>query len=370
MKKKRIPLMKPYVSQEAVDAVADTLKSGWIGQGRRVKEFEDNFSQYTKADYAVATNTGSAALRLALAVAGVGIGDEVITTPFMWQATNHPVLEQFAVPVFADIKYLSGNIDPDDIEHRITDKTKAIICAHSGGYPCDLDEINTIAAKHDLAVIEEACEAMGAVYKSKPIGSISRFTAFSFYAVQVLNTVEGGMLTLKPKKDYEQAMRRRWFGIDRAGRRPRLDGYYDYDVTEPGFGYPMTDVTASMGLVHLNQLPSLIERRKQIAKTYRSQLKNIPGITLFDDEPDKQSSYQLFTVHVANRDGFCRMMRDTGIDVSVVHVRNDQYTVFGGVRRDLPVLDKFSKTYINLPMHNHLSDEDVGYIFSCISKGW
>jgi len=368
--KRKISLTKPYVSEEAIKSVADTLRSGWIGQGPQVRRFEERFCKYIKGSHAVAVNSSAAAIRLALAISGVEPGDEVITTPLMWQATNHPILEQFAKPIFADVQYLTGNLNPQDIEPRITEKTKVILCAHWAGYPADLDEINNIAKKHNLSVIEEAAEALGSKYHGSFIGTLSRFTAFSFYAVQICNSVEGGMLTMSNESDYEAAMRRRWFGIDRLRRKPRIDGYYDYDVTEPGYGYPLNDVAAAMGLAHLKELEILIKRRRSIADIYRQELATVGGLTLFEASSDRSSNYQLFTMHVENRDGFCRLMRDRGIDVSVMHVRNDQYMVFGGLRDDLPILDRFSNSYINIPMHNFLTDEDVSYVVSSIKQGW
>lgn len=370
VKKRKVPVARPYVSEKAIQGVAETLRSGWIGQGAKVRQFEQAFCETIGVPYAVAINSCAAGLRLALAISGVGPGDEVITTPLTWQATNHPILEQFAKPVFADIQFLTGNIDPNDIEHRITERTKAILCVHWGGYPADMDEINAIANKYSLSVIEEAAEALGATYRGRPVGILSGFTSFSFYAIQIVTTVEGGMLTMLDEEDYEVAMRRRWFGIDRVRRKPRTDGYYDYDVWETGYGYPMNDVTAAMGLAHLEELDSLLQRRRTIALTYRKELDGVPGVTLFEDRPDCTSGCQLFTIHMERRDDFCRMMRDKGVSVSVMHIRNDQYTVFGGLRDDLPVLDKFSETYICLPLYNELTDEDVDYVIQCIKRGW
>ncbi len=368
--KRRVGLQRAYVSEGAVERVIGTLRSGWIGQGERGQEFEEAFRKSVSVPYAVAVNTCAAALRLALAISNVTPGTEVITTPLTWQATNHPILEQFAHPVFADIQYLTANLNPADIEHRITEKTRAILCVHWGGYPCDMAEIHSIAKKYDINVIEEAAEALGGTYHGQPVGTLSRFTAFSFYAIHTVTTVEGGMLTMLNEDDYETARRCRWFGIDRAARKPSVNGYYEYDVTEPGYNYPMTDVTASLGVAHLRDLPALMNRRKEIAEQYRRSLERVPGLSLFENRSDRSSGYGLFTIHVEKRDDFCRMMRSKGVDVSVVHVRNDQYTIFGGLREDLPILDQLSKTYICIPMHNLLSDDDVRYVIDCISEGW
>lgn len=362
--------MRSYCSEQAITAVVETLRSGWIGQGPRVAEFETRFAQMIGATYAVAVANCAAGLRLALALAGVGPGDEVITTPLTWQATNHPILEQYALPVFADVQLTTANIDPKDIEHRITERTRAILCVHWGGYPCDLDELHDIARRHGLIVIEEAAEALGATYHGQCIGTISRFTSFSFYAFQTLTAAEGGMLTLQMEDDFEAARRRRWFGIDRVRRKPSINGYYEYDTWETGYGYHMTDVTAALGLAHLNDFPELLQRRQAIAARYREALANVAGVTLFEQRDDRTSGCGLFTMQVEPRDQFCLAMRARGVEVSVVHVRNDQYTVFGGLRDDLPNLDRLSKTYISIPMYNQFTDEDVEYVIACIRQGW
>lgn len=367
---KRILMFHPHVSQDAIENVSKTLCSRWIGQGPKVAELEEKFKQIVDTSFVVAVNNIASAIRLALAVIGVSPGDEVITTPQTCTTTNHPILEQFAVPVFADIEYLTANIDPKDIERRITEKTRAIVCADYGGYPCDLDEINNIAEKYNLPVIEDAQDALGALYKGKPIGSISDFTCFSLGAVQQVTAGEGGILCIKNENVFESARRRRWFGIDRIHRKPNLIGYYDFDITEVGYGYHMTDISASMALVHLSELNMIIKRREEIAREYRKKLSGFLGITLFEDNVDRKSGHQLFTMHVQRRDDFCRMMSSKGIQVSIVHERNDLYSIFGGKRKDLPNLENFSKTNISIPLYQNLSDNNVGYIIKSIKEGW
>lgn len=367
---KHIVLFYPYVSERAIEYVEQTLQSRWIGQGATVDKFEEEFKAKIGATYAVSVNSGASAIRLALALAGVGPGDEAITSAQTCTATNHPILEQYATPVFADIQYLIGNLNPTDIEHRVTEKTKAIACVHWGGYPCDLDEIHEIASRHNLAVIEDASDALGAFYKGNAIGAISRFTCFSFQAIQQITTGEGGMLCVLNEEDYEVARRRRWFGIDRVRRKPNVLGYYDFDVWETGYSYHMTNIAASMGLAQLEDWDAIFSRRAEIAKRYRQELQRVRGVTLFESRSDRVSANQLFTMHVEKRDDFCRMIRSKGVDVSIVHMRNDLYSVFGGLRDDLPVLDKFSETHISIPLHNKLTDEDVDYVIQCIKGGW
>lgn len=368
--RKPIVMFAPYVSDEAIPRVEKVLRSRWIGQGTIIDEFERAVEKTLDVRHAVAVNCSSSALRLALAISVVGPGDEVITTPMTCTLTNHPILEQFAVPVFADIQYDTGNVDPNDVERHITSRTKAIVCTHWGGYPCDLDELKQIAERHGLPVIEDASEAFGATYRGRSIGAISRFTAFSFQAIQLITTGEGGMLITQNSSDAEAARIRRWYGIDREHRKPDILGYYDFDIITVGYGYHLTNIAAAIGLENLASLKSQQSRRRAIAQRYREEFKDVAGVTLLRSNNDRTSSNHFFTIHVERRDDFCRMMAERGIQVSIVHYRNDAYTIFGGIRDDLPQLDRFSSSYIALPLHMHLTDEDVQYIIETVPSGW
>jgi perosamine synthetase len=366
----KIFLFFPYIEDSAFEKVESVIKSRWVGQGQIVSEFEDNIKEITNVPFSVAVSSGASAIRLALAVAGIGPGDEAITSAQACTATNLPILEQYALPVFADIHYSTGNINAEDIRKRITEKTKAILCYHWGGYPCDLEEIHSIARENNLVVIEDARDALGARYREKPIGSISPFTCFSFQAVQKITSGEGGLLGVLREKDFESARRRRWFGIDRTNRIPNKIGYYDFDIQETGFAYHMTNIAASIGLANLEEYDSLTKRRQDIAEKYMNSLKNIDGLSLFEAKKDRTSAHQLFTIHVSERENFCQAMFSRGIETSIVHMRNDIYSVFGGKRSDLPQLDRFSETHISIPLHNQLSDDQVGQIIHEIKKGW
>ncbi|MBS3125467.1 DegT/DnrJ/EryC1/StrS family aminotransferase [Candidatus Woesearchaeota archaeon] len=234
--RKTIPIQYPYMNEQSIQNVM--------------------IKQQLKIPFPVTVNSGTAAVHLALDIAGVGPGDEVITTSLTCAATNHAILMQYAKPVFADVQYDTGNIDPEDIEHRITPKTKAVLVVHWAGYPCDMDEINAIAKKHNLPVIEDAAHAMGASYKGKPMGTISDFTCFSLQAIKHITTGDGGILCTNNIQDYQKGIRRRWFGIDRNHRIPSVLGHADYDIVERGFKYHMNDIAAAIGLAQLPDLPN------------------------------------------------------------------------------------------------------------------
>lgn len=370
-KKEIIRMFHTNVPETAIEKFAETWRSAWIGQGPKVDRFEKEFAAKFNLPYVVSLNSATSGLRLSYALANVTPGDEVITTPYTMVATNTAILEQFAKPVFADVQYETANLDPSDIEHRITKKTKAIACVHWGGYPCDLDEIHKIAANHGLPVIEDAAQALGAKYKGKAIGSLSNFTVFSLQAIKSLTTGDGGILSLTDKETYEAALRRRWFGIDRAGRKPSVLGHDPlYDIKEPGYKYHMNDINATLGLDQLQYFDSMSKRRAEIAKIYREELAGVPGLELLQNKDDRVSADWLFGIHVQRRIKFAEAMCSSGIEVMVHNWRNDKYTVFGGLRKDLPKTERINENLICIPIHSKLSDENVKYIISSIKRGW
>jgi perosamine synthetase len=357
------------MSEEAILQARETLRSGYISEGRRVKAFENALRDHLGLVQPVAVNSGTSALHLALVIAGVGPGDEVILPAQTFVATGLTVLMQRAKPIFADIEPLTGNIDPKSIEAKITTQTKAIIPVHWGGYPCDLDEINRIAARQNTAVIEDAAHALGAFYRGRPIGAISRFTAFSFQAIKHLTTGDGGALCCLEEADVHQARKLRWFGIDRKGSNPSQLGERIYDITDVGYKYHMNDLAAAVGLGNLQDFPWCLARRQEIGARYRAGLAGVSGITLLEAANDRQSAYWLFTLRVERRIQLIRKLHRAGIPASVVHQRIDRNSVFGGVT-DLPNQALFDNEQLAIPLHAALSNEDVEHVVATIRGGW
>ncbi|MEM3101651.1 MAG: DegT/DnrJ/EryC1/StrS family aminotransferase, partial [Candidatus Nitrosotenuis sp.] len=257
-----------HISEKSIRLVNEVLRSGFISAGRMADEFEKELSRRLGLVNPVTVNSGTSALYLALALAGVKPGDEVIVPAQTFIATGLVVLMHYAKPVFADIQYETGNIDPNSIREKITERTKAIIPVHWGGYPCDMDEINEIAKEHNLAVIDDAAHALGATYKGKPVGSISRFTAFSFQAIKHLTTGDGGALCCLNEDDYQEAKKRRWFDIDRENAKPSILGEREYDATHVGYKLHMNDISAAIGLGNLEDFHLSLKRRREIADYY------------------------------------------------------------------------------------------------------
>lgn len=358
------------VSGAAIDLVAQTLRSTFLSEGARVKQFEEALTLQLGLARPVAVNSGTAALHLALAVAGVGPGDEVILPPQTFVATGLAILMQRAAPVFADVDPRTGDICPESIREKITGRTRAVMPVHWGGYPCDMDEINALAAEHNLAVVEDAAHALGARYRGKPIGAVSRFTCFSFQAIKHLTTGDGGALCCLDEEDCRQARCRRWFGIDRECAEPSILGERVFDVREVGFKYHMNDVAAAIGLGNLQEFAENLARRQEIGRYYRQQLDGVPGVELLRLDADRTHAYWLFTMLVERREDFIRSLKERGVPASVVHLRIDRHSVFGAERKDLPGQEEFNARQVAIPLHAGLSQEEVEQVVAAVQRGW
>ncbi len=365
-----IPIFKPTVPEAVVERVAMTLREGWLSEGRQVAAFEEEFARRMGLPHALALNSGTAALHLAVLGAGVKPGDEVITTAQTFVATAMAILYAGAQPFFADLQSGGPNIDPADIERRITPRTKAIIVVHYGGYPCDMDEINIVAARHRLTVIEDAAHALSARYKGRPVGGLARFAIFSFQAIKLMTTGDGGMLVCRDPQDHQTAYRRRWFGIDRANRRLSKLGQPEWDITEVGYKYHMNDLAAAMGLGQLDYVETAVARRRRLSALYRADLTGLPGLELLEEKPDRESACWLFTVLVERRPDFIRAVKSRGVEAAVWHERIDKHSLFGGLREDLPNQARFNESQVSIPTRDSLTDEEVYKVINAVKAGW
>ena len=300
-KKKGVLLFYPYISKKSANNIKKKLQGRWIGQGPMVDKFEKKFQLiFGKKNPSVATGSGTDSLHLAYILAGLKKGDEVITPVFTCTATNIPLLYIGVKIKFADIDPNTMNISVKSIKELITKKTKAIIVVHYGGLPCDMDEIQKLASKYKIPIIEDAAHALGAMYNKKPIGSISDFTTFSFQAIKHFTTGDGGMLTIKNKKLIAKAKRIRWFGIDREKKQ---SGTWANDVTEIGYKYQMTDISATLGYDSLLEFKKILKHRRKIYKIYLNNLsKNNKIKCVHDFDKKKYHAAWLFTILTKNKD--------------------------------------------------------------------
>jgi perosamine synthetase len=365
-----IALFRPRISEEAIAAAADVLRSGWLGLGPKTDEFEREFARYVGSPHCVGLSSCTSAIHLALHVLDLPEGSEVITTPITFVSTNHAILYERLKPVFADVDPHSGNLDSESVRSRITGRTRAIIVVHYGGYPADLDEIYSIAHEHRLAVIEDCAHACGAEYKGRKIGSHGALHAFSFHAVKNLPMGDGGALTVSSAEHDVRLRRLRWLGIDKDTytRTERHAYHWEYDVPEVGFKCHMNDIEAAIGLAQLRLLDAENDRRAEIAGAYREALKGIDGLKLPPVSDDRRSSYHLFPVIAERRNDLVDRLREKGISTGVHYRRNDEYSMYE--RTELPGAAHFASHVISLPMHLDLRDEDVGTISDAIRGGW
>ncbi len=357
------------VSPRAIAAVTEVLESGWLSEGSRVRQFEEALEERLGLRHPVATNSGTSALHLALAVAGVGAGDEVVLPAQTFVATGLVILMQGAVPVFADVDPDTGNLDPASFADKITPRTKAVIPVHWAGDPCDLEAIGRVAGEHDVAVIEDAAHALGATYRGRPIGAVSRMTCFSFQAIKHLTTGDGGALCCLEEAEHQAARRRRWFGIDRARSEPSILGERRFDIVELGYKYHMNDLAAAVGLANLEDFPAQLERRREICCRYTASLGDVAGVRLLRRDDDASACW-IYPLRVERREDMIRALSDRGVPASVVHQRIDRYSVFGGVRDDLPGQALFDATQVCLPAHAGLSEADVEQVVAAVRAGW
>jgi dTDP-4-amino-4,6-dideoxygalactose transaminase len=311
-------------------------------------------------------NSGTSALMLALRLANVGPGDEVISTAMTCTATNEPIMAMGANIVWADINPNDGNIDATDVERKITPKTKAIIGVHWGGYPCDMDELNRIGKKYNVKVIEDAAHAFGALYKGRKVGSMSDFTTFSFQAIKHMTTVDGGALVCRDTEDYKRGKLLRWYGIDREGERK--DFRCEEDVLEYGYKFHMNDVNAVIGIEQLNYVGEILRKHRENADYYIECLQGLSKLQLLDYKPDRLSSFWLFTVRAKERLYFMQKMKEAGITVSQVHARNDMHTMFKDFRRILPGVDEFVDEQVSIPVGWWLTEQEREHIADTIIK--
>jgi perosamine synthetase len=365
----RIVLFHPHIPTKAVDGVAGVLSTRWIGQGPRVEEFEQKFSaRFGGNSPALAVGAGTDALHLAYILAGLQPGDEVVAPILTCTATNIPFLYMGVKIVFADVQPATLNMDPADVRRRITDKTKAIVCVHYGGLPCDMAELQAISDEHGLKVIEDAAHALGATYQGRSVGQISDFTMFSFQAIKHITTGDGGMLLLRDEELADQGRRIRWFGIDRKAKQ---GGHWENDIWEVGYKYQMTDIAAALGLAALEEFDWILAHRQSLLKAYEKLLADVPGITVTGTGyQDRTHAAWMCTVLVENRNEFETKLREYGIESSQVHFRNDRYSVFGGRQQDYESMDAIEDKYLVIPLHTHMGLEDVERVCSVIKSGW
>ena len=368
----KMVLFYPHIPVEARNAARDVLDTRWVGQGAKVEEFEKMWTEkFAPNSKSIAVGSGTDALHLAYILAGVRAGDEVVTPIFTCTATNTAILYQGAKIVFADTKKGSLNVDPEDVARKITPRTKAIVCVDYGGLPADLDELQYIADKWQIPLVEDAAQAHGAEYKGRSVGDISDFTCFSFQAIKIISAPDSGMLTIRNPRLEDKAKRVRWFGIDRKAKLESFNrGIWAGDIWELGWKYQTTDILAAMGIEAMKQIDQTLAHHRELFNAYEEGLRGVAGIKFIGDDQVHRSSCWLATTLVENRNGLKEKLAENGIESDPVHYRNDRYSIFGGRVSDCPNMDALENQYLVLPKHFYLTVEDIARVCDVIKSGW
>lgn len=372
-----LPFSLPDIGQEEIDEVVDTLRSGWLTNGPKVQRFEEGFRRVTGASHAVALSSCTAGLHLALLAAGIGPGDEVITTPLTFAATVNVILHAGATPVLADIVEDDYNIDPEQVARRITPRTKALIPVHYAGQPCRMDELLALARGHGLRVIEDAAHALGASYRGQPIGALSDAAVFSFYPIKPITTGQGGMLTTDDAELADRVRLLSLHGLSKhAWNRYAEAGTPKYQVLAPGFNYVMTDIQAAIGIHQLKRLEALQETRTHLAARYDRLLTDVPEVVRPPRRDDSVHCWHLYAIRLdverlrIDRDQFIEELRRRGIGTSLhfipLHLHAYYREHLGWRSGDYPVAEQVYEGLISLPLYTRMQDADVARVVTAI----
>lgn len=369
-----IPYGRQTIDEDDINAVVDVLKSDYLTTGPKIAEFEQAVASYTGAKYAVAISNGTSALHAACFAAGIGQGDEVITTPLTFAASANCVLYCGGTPVFADVDPYTYNIDPKDIRKKITDKTKAIIAVHLAGQPCDMDEIHSIAQEHNLIVIEDGAHALGSVYKGKKVGCLSDMTTFSFHPVKPITTGEGGMIMTDNEELYKRLVLFRSHGITRDNSMmTRNEGPWFYQQLDLGYNYRITDIQCALGCSQMRKLDKFLKRRRELAERYNNAFIECDNIVTPYQLPDTQSGWHLYIVQVKNHDRkqVFETLRDKGIGVNVHYIpvyMHPYYREHGYKDVHCANAEEIYSHIISLPLYPGLTDEQQDYVIDTLKQ--
>jgi dTDP-4-amino-4,6-dideoxygalactose transaminase len=374
-----LPFALPHITQAEIDEVVDTLHSGWLTTGLKTRRFEQEFATCVGAPYAVAVNSATAAMHLALDALGVCEGDEVIVPVYTFTATAEVVIYRKARPVFVDVDPLTCNLDPGQLEKAITTHTRAIIVVHIAGLPADMDTILAIAQAHNLPVIEDAAHAFPASYRGRAIGSISDMTAFSFYATKTLSTGEGGMLTTSNADFAQRAAMMSLHGISHdAWKRYKAGGSWYYEVVEAGYKYNMTDIAASIGLHQLARSGWLWQRRQAIARRYTEAFSSFAAVVVPPEPKHIEHAWHLYILRLRleqltiTRATFIQALAEAQIGASVhfipLHLHPFYRNTYCLEPEDFPVALHAYQQSISLPIYPGMTDEDVEDVIAAVEQ--
>lgn len=369
---------RPSLGREEEENVLEVLRSGWLTTGSKTKEFERRFAEYRGTRFAVATNSCTAALHLALLAMGVEPGDEVITTPITFASTANVIVHVGARPVFCDVQPDTLNLDPAAVCAAVSEATKAIIAVHFAGHPCDMDEIAAIAHRHGLWLLEDSAHAIEATYRERPTGALGHAAAFSFYPTKNITTGEGGMLTTNNEEIASRSQVLSLHGISRdAWRRYTDRGFRHWEVLAPGFKYNMSDVQAALGLAQLAKIEQFWAARERLTERYDARLASIPYVQPLGRREYARPAYHLYVVRVTNecpltRDQLMNALQESGIGVGVhfraLHLQPYYRDTYGYERGVLPHAETAGDSVLSLPLYPDMTMVDVDRVVDTLAR--
>lgn len=361
-----IPVFKPAVGDEEWLAIRECLESGWIGLGPKTAAFEQAFGEFLGTKYVIGLNSCTAALDMAFKILGVTEG-EVITTSLTFVSTNHAILYNNCTPVFADIRPDTLTLDPDDVRRKITPQTRAIMLVHYAGHPCEMDAFTTLAEQHGLYLIEDCAHAAGSTYNGQPVGTFGHAGCFSFHAVKNIAMGEGGALVVRSEEEYERAMRLRWCGISRSTwERTHGKSYsWQYDVTELGYKYHLSDIAAAIGLVQLRKAEQHRQRRQEIWNTYNAAFADLP-VEPLAIAPNVKSTHLFYVLKTHERDQLVEYLAERGIGTSVHYYPNHLFELYRDHPADVPITEQVWQQIITLPCYPSLTHEEQNTVIEAV----
>ena len=369
----RINVMQPWLGPEEVAAVTEVLESGWVAQGPRVAAFEEAFAARMQADHAVAVSSCTTALHLALVVAGIGAGDEVVVPSFSFIATTNAVRYVGANPVFADVDPLTGNLTVATVEPVLTSQTRAIVAVDQGGMPLDLGPLRALCDPRGIVVVEDAACAAGSTYAGRPVGATAEIAAWSFHPRKILTTGEGGMVTTSRPEWADRARRLREHAMSvSAAERHKAVLPPAEEYLELGFNYRMTDLQAAVGIVQLGRLDEVVARRREIAARYRELLADVPGIRAVADPPSGESNYQSFWIEAGldfplDREGLLACLAEHEISARRGIMAAHRQTAYAGMpHAPLPATERLTDRTLILPLFHQMTKDQQDRVVDVI----
>ena len=375
-----LPFSRPTIGDKEVEEVCDSLRSGWLTSGPKVAKFEDMFSRWSGSQEAVAVNSATAGLHIALATLDLQPGDEVITTPITWPSTVNNIVICGGMPVFADVNRDTLQIDPREVEKKISPRTRAVVPVHFAGAPCDLDALKELCKRFEIVLVEDAAHAVGTRYRDELIGARSEVAVFSFHPIKNITTGEGGMVLCNDRERAARMRRLRFHGISRdAWKRYSQGGVPQYEVDEPGFKYNMLDIQAAIGIHQFKKLQEFNSKRRKLAENYKRLLKDIPEIIpLADVQYPHEHAWHLFVVRLnidaltISRDRFLAELQKenigTGLHFPAVHIQRFYREKYGYRLGDFPEAEWNSERIFSLPLYPLMTEQDQDDVFKALRK--